>query len=787
MPKYSLITITHNSLKHTLNFLNSIFDFSKDFELIIVDNGSTDGTTEYLKYIEKEKGVKVIYNSQNTTYAKANNQAIPLATGEFIVFINNDTIVSQNWLDNMGKHFKYAQIDNIGIIGPVSNMSNGAQMVKIQDPKQWHEKHCGKWQHTGILYGWCLMVKKEVIEKIGYFDEALENAYEDNDFCLRAQLFGYRLVIAYDTYIYHVGQGTFGQNYDIKKYVENGLKNRERYFNKYQNDKPKKLVAVYRTNAGKYLEKSLEQTSKFADSIIIHFCRANITNDKIELLKRKFYKIIKIGRYDGVFQEDYERNWLLQEALKLHEAGEADWCISIDDDEIYEDKFIERVQKMMNPRNPEIMGYWCQWRTIWENRPNGEYYRKDSTFGQFSNYRFFRLMNGQEIMSKYHPEGHHCGSAPLIASENLRWSNIRVKHLGYETPEQRQKKYEFYETNDHFKTREDIGYDDYSHLISKDVQLEKYDKDNGITLLMMIKNEEDFIREALEQLEYAVDEYVIVDTGSTDKTMDIINNFAKHSIVPFKIFNYPWVDNFSLPRNFGKQYATKKWILFMDADERFSYQDIIKLFYLSESEADAVKFHVLNYMSMKENTENPNIASSESIRLFKNIPELFFNGIIHETIDDSLVTLSIRRKIITLNAPFPLHHHGYLKTKERVREKMDYYEKLNLKQIEITEGKDPRPFFNLGLHYLSDGKDAEGLKFFVKCLEINNNVWHAHQQMAALNINSAKVFLQNALKTMPLNHPYMEQAKSILKFLNENSHGCIRWKDYASTRTRLSN
>ena len=767
--RYSIITVTHNAMEHTVKCINSIILHTQDYELIVVDNGSTDGTVGYLQdLMSKRDNVKCIFNKENGTYARANNQGYAISLGEHICFLNNDTVVNAGWIDRLAAHIYNVPLKKIGIVGPITNSSNGKQAYgQISDPERWYQENKGRWSHTGRLYGWCLLMPRTLLEEIGIFDEQFDNSHEDNDLCLRAQLAGYRLVIAFDTWIHHTGQGTFRNLIKAEEYLKRGYINRERYHDKYWDERPRKLVAVYRLgNCEKYIWDSLVQTSKFADFIIVHLCRST---DRTEEIVRQFPKVIKIERYDGIFQEDYERNWLLQEALKT----DADWCISIDGDEVYEDKFIERVQQMMHPRNPETFAYSYRWRTIWDRNNGEEYFRVDSTFGGFTNYRFFRLMKGQEITSQ-HPEGHHCGSAPIIAQENIAWSNIRVKHLGYDTPEQRQSKFEFYQANDHFKDKRSIGNDDYSHLIDRNVVLEKYDPNLGISCIMMVKNEEQDILPCIEHLECVVDEFIIVDTGSTDKTVELIEKFAKYSSIPVKLFHLPWCDNYSIPRNFAKSKATQPWILMMDADERFDGSDMDRIYKMIETEADAVIFHVLNYMKKTLPGEPPVYASTESVRLYKNIPEFYYSGIIHETIDDSMAMLQSRRTLNVAKAPFQLHHKGYLKGKAKVEGKMAYYEKLNKEQIEITEGKDPRPYFNLALHYLSDGKEREALLMFQKSLEHNPNFWHSHQQMAALNIKSAKTFLKNVIDSIPPAHPFKKEAQEVLDYLNKKSFGVIK-------------
>lgn len=782
-PKYSIITVNTNGLAHTMKCVESIFACTKDFELIIIDNASDDGSAEYLNHLVAEyENVKLITTPQKYTFSVNNNFGIKIATGEFIVFLNNDTIVSEDWLIKMENHFINIPLDKIGAVGPVTSNSNGKQAVGIQDPKSWHAKHHRQWTMTGVLFGWCMMFKKSVIDEIGGFDEDFENSHEDNELCLRAQLSGYKLIIALDTYIYHEGQATLRKMMKSKEeYLDKGLVNRELFYDKYyDHEKTKKyLVAVYRTNGGEHLEESLTQTSKFSDSIIIHFCRSKWSKHERDViaasLKERFPKIVNIGWYDGVFQEDYERNWLLQEALKLQASGLADWCISIDDDEIYEDKFISKVQAFMNPRNPEVFAYTMNWRTIWKTEMGKEFYRADSTFGQFMNHRFFRLIPGQVIKSFIHPEGHHCGSAPMFAPENIQWTNIRVRHLGYDSPEQRQKKYEFYQANDHFKRREDIGNDDYSHLIDQNVNYQVYDKDNSISFVTMVKNEEVMIRGFLEHVQHLVDEYVIVDTGSTDKTLEIINDFKKYCPVPVRVISYPWENNYSTPRNFGKSLAKGKWILRMDADERFMMEDITRLFGMTERESEFIIFHVINHMEEPNSSGRPpKYASTESMRLYRNYKEVFYSGLVHETLDDCLSFIASKRKIKVERAQILLHHYGYLKDKSKIRGKLDNYEILNNAQAALTNNTDPRSFFNLALHYLNDDKPHDALAQFKKCIDIDPGFWMAYQQMAALNIKSAKSFLDNTIETIPSQHPFRKEAITILELLNKHSVGYVK-------------
>ena len=772
--KYSIIVLTWDCLEKTMKCLESIFKFTKDFEVIIVDNGSTDGTVAWLRdfVIKNPDQVKLILNQTNMGFPRGNNQGLEMAKGEYIIMLNNDTYVTPGWIEKMEE--KFTKDSFIGAVGPLSNASAGRQMIKspsfksgseiIEFSKVGAKKYAGQSIRVGRLFGWCIMTKRDIIDEIGGLDERFgRGGFEDNDLSLRLQLAGYKLYVAIDTFIFHQGQASYWKHSNLKDYMAEGEKNRELFYDKWADkEKEKKLIGVYRLTSGceKYLRESMQRTSEFVDEMIVLITRPK--DSQVEEIVREFPKVKRVEIWNTPFQEANERNFLLQEALKM----KGDWCISVDGDEVYEDKFVERSRKMMSPRNPEIFGYWSQWKTLWK----GDYYRADSTFGQFSNYRFWRLLPNQEIKSD-HPQGHHCSSAPQIPEENLVWSNIRVKHLGYQTEEERQKKYEFYTENDWFPTQRDIGFKDYKHLIDRDVKLLKYNPNQGISLNAIFRNEEEGMFKFLEHVEPIVDEMVLVDTGSTDKSRKIIEKFAETSPVPIKIFNYEWCGNFSKVRNFAKSKATKPWILFMDIDERWREQEKRKLFSFIDSEVDAYLFDVVNFLEPPQAGKKDVYASTQSVRLFKNTPELFFTGLVHETLDDAISLGGSRDRLRLGRADMPLLHYGYLKDPATLNKKFKSYIEINKKQIEITDGKDARPYFNLALHFLQDNDIVKAKEYLAKAIEINPYFWQAISELASISIKEGQENFQRLNQILAPEHPFRELNLKYLKFLGENPFG----------------
>ena len=213
--KTSIIILTLDQLPVTQHCLESIRKHTKEpYELIVVDNGSRDETVEYLK---SQADVKTVLNPSNLGFAKGCNQGIEISTGENVLFLNNDTVVTENWLGNMLR-LLYSSPE-IGMVGPVSNYVSGHQQISVpykdmSELDDFARGYCasneGCWKRVFRLVGFCLLVKKQVLDDIGVFDEMFGMGnWEDDDLCLRAVNKGYNLRIALDSFVHHIGQVTF--------------------------------------------------------------------------------------------------------------------------------------------------------------------------------------------------------------------------------------------------------------------------------------------------------------------------------------------------------------------------------------------------------------------------------------------------------------------------------------------------------------------------------------------------------------------------------------------------
>lgn len=215
-PLVSIVIPVWNNLQFTNLCLRSIAAFTGvPHEVIVVDNGSTDGTPEFLA---KERNIKVIRNDKNLGFAAASNQGMRAARGKHILLLNNDVVVTSGWLAGLLEHAKANT--KFGIIGPRTNFAAGPQQLSDVTYKnmselesfaaRFRESHRGERTIVPRIIGLCMFIKKECYEKVGLLDERFGiGNFEDDDYCVRARLAGFECVIAGDVFVHHFGSQTF--------------------------------------------------------------------------------------------------------------------------------------------------------------------------------------------------------------------------------------------------------------------------------------------------------------------------------------------------------------------------------------------------------------------------------------------------------------------------------------------------------------------------------------------------------------------------------------------------
>jgi len=186
-------------------------------EIIIIDNASSDGTAEHLRRrTGRNGGIAVITNQRNLGFTPAANQGLRAAAGEFVLLLNNDTVLTAGWLEGLQQ--VAGSDDRIGIVAPklvrpeTGRLQGIGALVFCQDglrppvgeglpPDTPGLQHPFEIQYAE---GSCMLIKRAVIDAIGYLDECFAPAYyEDTDYCFRAREAGFRIVYAPGSTVWH--------------------------------------------------------------------------------------------------------------------------------------------------------------------------------------------------------------------------------------------------------------------------------------------------------------------------------------------------------------------------------------------------------------------------------------------------------------------------------------------------------------------------------------------------------------------------------------------------------
>jgi GT2 family glycosyltransferase len=225
--KFSIIIVTRNSASTLWPCLESISRNSPEaqYEVIIVDNASQDRSLNIFPALEGK--VKILRNEFNLGFARACNQGLKIARGEFLVLLNPDTIVTSDWLEKLSFHLRKP---DVGAVGPLSNYVAGGQKsqlyLNLKNPSSPDEMNFilerefpRQSVETPLLIGFCLMFSRKTMEKVGYLDDDLVLGNEDLEFCFRLQQHGLQTIIALDTFIHHQGQASFKLQEDPERWV----------------------------------------------------------------------------------------------------------------------------------------------------------------------------------------------------------------------------------------------------------------------------------------------------------------------------------------------------------------------------------------------------------------------------------------------------------------------------------------------------------------------------------------------------------------------------------------
>jgi GT2 family glycosyltransferase len=264
LPGVSILVLTYNHLLMSQVCLHSIYCNTTypNFEVIVVDNGSTDGTPEWLQtFARAHPDLSLVLNSENRGFAAGNNQGARQAAGDYLVFLNNDTIVTSGWIEGL---LAYLQADpNIGLVGPVTNSTGNEARIPVDyDSPAGLEAFAarlarempGRSFDIRSLALYCAMARRDQFLTLGGLDERFgAGMFEDEDLAVRYQQAGLRLACAEDVFIHHFWRAVFGSmekdRYD-RLFNENRRKFEEKWGRKWQPYQARPLSAFRSKKAG---------------------------------------------------------------------------------------------------------------------------------------------------------------------------------------------------------------------------------------------------------------------------------------------------------------------------------------------------------------------------------------------------------------------------------------------------------------------------------------------------------------------------------------------------------
>ena len=322
-----------NQLENTKTCLDHLVrDTGYPYRLILIDNGSGADTKKYLEDFAAGRpgSVRLVRNENNLGFVKAVNQGMRLSDAPYVCVMNNDTVPGPRWLENLVE-FALTHGD-IGLMNP---LSNGHGSLSIEEyARSVEAKNKGRYMEMNQCFGFCMLIKREVIGKIGVLDERFGiGGFDDTDYSMRAHIAGYRCASVHSSYVYHREHASFDAMGDRKALVSKG---EEEYFKKW----PRHL----RIGIGVLLDRSkddyeIESLLNGALYLAREWCWVNLSifggekenKERISRISKKIgmplHQNIKLSYLPGVFKGLQLLIKLLERSFGSRKRKKYDMCL----------------------------------------------------------------------------------------------------------------------------------------------------------------------------------------------------------------------------------------------------------------------------------------------------------------------------------------------------------------------------------------------------------------------------------------------------------------------------
>ncbi len=224
----TIVIVTFNNLLHTKLCVQSILARTRwpRYRIVLVDNGSDAGLVAYLHELAAQHPqIEIMLNGDNLGFARANNLALKhyADSSDYFALLNDDVIVTTGWLSRLMQHL---EAPRVGLVGPVTNFAGNEARIPVEYTDvdginawalEYMRTHDGQSFDIAVLTGYCLLFRRDLLDKVGFLDEQFViGMFEDDDFSRRVQQAGLRTLCCEDVFIHHFGRTSFARMDDAE-------------------------------------------------------------------------------------------------------------------------------------------------------------------------------------------------------------------------------------------------------------------------------------------------------------------------------------------------------------------------------------------------------------------------------------------------------------------------------------------------------------------------------------------------------------------------------------------
>lgn len=723
-------------------------------------------------------------------------------------------------------------------------LNDAERQLAARDPDgyaaQFRTMNPGNYMTCDFLSGFCLALSKECFNevvqwttdvpggpssRVALFDERFGiGGFEDNDLCVRAERKGWRCLVAGDTFVHHRGHMTMDRHFDGQK---RGLANRLTYYEKWAAldppDQRQRLVACYRigwrvANDLHLTRGSLIRTASVSDGVAVVLTvnpleitaafdfassEQNLTPDDKALLDgckradaadvaKAFTKWIeaitatsmcrpqdvRVEVWGGDWNERDERN----RAIALAEELEPDWIMSVDHDEVLEDRLTRaHFERWMSHPDPMVRTWDFGWLNHWDST---RLCRVDPPWSDGTTFatgmRGFRLWrsNGRRIQAGT-DNGLHCGNSPDHCKVAKRISAARFRHYGYVRVQDRiikQRQYQELDKNPDVKLTGNLQ--GYSHLTNEEgMMLSPYVAINGVGLTMLLHARED-VEDLARWLDFAY--------GLADRIVLVWTDTDHDAPTPEfeqlgRMYGVEWIRHefdmdLAACRNAGvarlREAGDIGWAWVIDPDEWLEDAWQMTAIRRMAENSDSYGF-MMRFANHRPPATGEGPTISESVRLFRLDPNgaMVYSGRVHEGFDLSISLLTANGVHPQIRyAPFITHHRGLAGDDAEVDAKLRKYTGMLLLELHDNPGS-PAAWTSLGLQYANEDRSQEAYICYDRAVQCAGTAYLPYKEMALWHLRHAKDLYRQVVERVVPSHSYHEHALAIEKWLEETAPG----------------